>query len=283
MTIAEALAGGLAEIVATGPFRHAPTALRRASRGRRSRSSSGSGLTGRSSSWRPTRGPGVRFRPRSTRSSARRATATATPTAAAGRCAPRSRSGTVSGSSRSSSATAPTASSITWRWRCWRRGTRSPTAGRPSPSTRSTPPRWRRPVRASLDGSSYDLDALAAAVDPEADRLRHQSQQPDRRDVTRAALERFDGPQVHPARARRPSVRRRPVPDGASEQPRAAPLRRPAHVLEDLRAARHRVGYGPLLPPDVAAAPEGQERVDVTQSALDATCEPRRGRGGGTP
>ena len=133
------------------------------------------------------------------------------------------------------------------------------------------------PVRASLDGSSYDLDALAAAVD-------HRTKivyvtNPTTRPAgwsARAALERFlDGLPGHVLpvldEAYFEYVDDPEYPDGASEHlapgARCVVLRTFSKIYG---LAGFRVGYG-LCPPDVAAAClKVKNAFDVTQSALDA-------------
>ena len=133
------------------------------------------------------------------------------------------------------------------------------------------------PVRAPLAGSSYDLEALAAAVD----RRRRSSTSPIRTTrpaawSRRAALERFlDGLPEHVLpvldEAYFEYVDDPEYPDGASEQlargRRCVVLRTFSKIYG---LAGFRVGYG-LCPPDVAAAClKVKNAFDVTQSAQDA-------------
>ena len=133
-------------------------------------------------------------------------------------------------------------------------------------------------VRAPLDGSSYDLDALAAAVVTSA---RSSSTSPTR--TTRPAG--WSGAQRSSASSTGCPAHVLPVldeayfeyvddpeyPDGASEQlargRRCVVLRTFSKIYG---LAGFRVGYG-LCPPDVAAAClKVKNAFDVTQSALDA-------------
>ncbi|MDX6560319.1 MAG: histidinol-phosphate aminotransferase [Gaiellales bacterium] len=133
------------------------------------------------------------------------------------------------------------------------------------------------PVRASLAGSSYDLDALAAAVDHKTKIVYVTNpNNPTGGMVRRAALEHFLDrlpDHVLPVldEAYFEYVDDHEYPDGASEQlargRRCVVLRTFSKIYG---LAGFRVGYG-LCPPDVAAAClKVKNAFDVTQSALDA-------------
>ncbi len=192
---------------------------------------------------------------------------------------------------RSSSATAPTACSTTSRSRCSSRATRSRSAGRRSRSTRSTPPRWARspcgrrsPARATTSTRSPRCVDRAHEA-----RLRHEPEQPDRRHGqargARALPRRPAGPR--PARARRGllRVRRRSRVPGRRERAARArsPLRRPAHVLEDLRARGLPRRLRALPAGCRRRLPQGQERVrrdavGARRRAREPRCAARRSR-----
>ena len=152
-----------------------------------------------------------------------------------------------------------TASSITWRWRCWSRG-----RGRlrwPSfPVYPINAAKMGAVVRAPLAGSSYDLEALAAVVS-ERTKLVYVTNpnNPTGGMVTRAALARFlDGLPEHVLpvldEAYFEYIDDPEYPDGAREQlaqgRRCVVLRTFSKIYG---LAGFRVGYG-LCPPDVAAA-----------------------------
>ena len=206
----------------------------------------------------------------SRRSSAPRAPATATPTAAAGRCARRSPSATASRSSRSWSANGADGvlnylalallepgDEVAF---CW-------------PSFPVYPINAAKmgavAVRAPLAGSSYDLEALAAAVD-ERTKLVYVTNpnNPTGGMVTRAALERFlDALPAHVLpvldEAYFEYVDDPDYPDGASEQlargRRCVVLRTFSKIYG---LAGFRVGYG-LCPP-TSRPPASRSRTRST-------------------
>ena len=144
-------------------------------------------------------------------------------------------------------------------------------------------------VRAPLSGSSYDLEALADCVN-ERTKLVYVTNpnNPTGGLVKRAALERFlDGlpATVLPVldEAYFEYVDDPEYPDGASEQLRARKaLRRPAHVLEDLRPGGFSRRLRALPARHRGRLPEGQERVrrDAVGAGRRAR-QSRRGRRGG--
>ena len=153
-------------------------------------------------------------------------------------------------------ATAPTRCSTTSRSRCSSPGTRSRSAGRRSPCTRSTRPRWARSRCARrLRAAATTSTALAACVGPRTKIVYVTNpNNPTGGMVGRDALARFlDGLPEHVLpvldEAYHEYVDDPDYPDGAARAPARRPPRRgAAHVLEDLRARRACASAGARCP-----------------------------------